>query len=325
MRKSAILSAIILVLLLSMTAIVGCDTLSIEIESVTSPVCPGEDATLEASTTPGATCDIEVHYMSGLSEASGLYTKTADSDGYVSWTWKVGTNTTPGDWDIVASASHDSQTASDTTQFTVEFCLPSTTLSIEIVDVTSPVCPGESATLQALTTPGVSCDITVYYMYGPSEASGLYTKMADSDGCVSWTWTVGTNTTPGDWDIVVSASYGLQTASDTTQFTVESCEEEKASTELTIEIVYVTSPVNAGANATLQALTTPGALCDITVYYKSGPSTASGLYTKTADSDGYVSWTWKVGTRTTPGSWKIVVSASYDSQTASDTIYFTVQ
>jgi hypothetical protein len=197
--------------------------------------------------------------------------------------------------------------------------------SIEIVDVTSPVCPGENATLQALTTPGASCDIEVHYKSGLSEASGLYTETADSDGYVSWTWKVGTNTTPGSWKIVVSASYGSQTDSDTKYFTVESCDEEPVSTELSIEIVDVTSPVNAGANATLRALTTPGALCDITVYYKSGPSTASGLNTKTADSDGYVSWTWKVGTRTTPGSWKIVVSASYDSQTASDIIYFTVQ
>jgi hypothetical protein len=197
-------------------------------------------------------------------------------------------------------------------------------LSIEIVYVDSPVCPGESATLQALTTPGANCDINVYYKSGPSEASGLYPKTADSDGDVSWTWTVGTNTTPGDWDVVVSASYGSQTDSDTTQLTVEPFDEEPPP-ELSIEIVYVTSPVNAGANATLQALTLPEASCDITVYYKSGPSTASGLYRKTAGSDGYVSWTWKVGTRTTPGSWRIVVSASYDSQTDSDTIYFTVR
>ena len=95
--------------------------------------------------------------------------------------------------------------------------------------------------------------------------------------------------------------------------------------DLSIEVVYVTSPVCPGENATLQALTTPGASCDITVYYKSGPSTASSLYPKTADSDGYISWTWKVGTNTTPGSWRIVVSASYDSQTASDSTYFTVQ
>jgi len=122
MRNWGILGAIILVLLLSMTLMVGCPMetdFSIDIVDVTPSVYPGENATLQALTTPGASCDIEVHYKSGLSEASGLYTKTADSDGYVSWTWKVGTNTTPGSWDIVVSASYGSQTASDTIYFTV--------------------------------------------------------------------------------------------------------------------------------------------------------------------------------------------------------------
>jgi len=122
MRNWGILGAIILVLLLSMTLMVGCPMetdFSIDIVDVTSPVNAGANATLQALTTPGASCDINVYYKSGLSEASGLYTKTADSDGYVSWTWKVGTNTTPGSWDIVVSASYGSQTASDTIYFTV--------------------------------------------------------------------------------------------------------------------------------------------------------------------------------------------------------------
>jgi hypothetical protein len=98
-----------------------------------------------------------------------------------------------------------------------------------------------------------------------------------------------------------------------------------STTELTLEIVSVTSPVSPGHNATLVARTAPGANCDITVYYKSGPSTAQGLYPKTADSNGSVSWTWLVGTRTTPGSWRIVVTATLGGKTVSQTTYFTVQ
>jgi hypothetical protein len=96
-------------------------------------------------------------------------------------------------------------------------------------------------------------------------------------------------------------------------------------TEPTLEIVSVTSPVSPGHNATLVAKTAPGANCDITVYYKSGPSTAQGLYPKTADNNGSVSWTWMVGTRTTPGSWRIVVTATLGGKTVSQTTYFTVQ
>ena len=92
-----------------------------------------------------------------------------------------------------------------------------------------------------------------------------------------------------------------------------------------LQIVSVTSPISAGAYATLKAKTVPNASCGITVYYKSGPSTAQGLYTKQADSSGNVAWTWKVGTRTTPGSWQIVVTSTFAGKTVSQQTYFTVQ
>lgn len=100
--------------------------------------------------------------------------------------------------------------------------------------------------------------------------------------------------------------------------------QEEVDSPLSLEIVSVTSPIGKGYTATLRAVTIPGASCTITVYYKSGKSTALGLYPKEADSQGNVSWSWKVGTRTTPGSWLIVVTASLDGETSSQTTYFTV-
>ncbi len=94
--------------------------------------------------------------------------------------------------------------------------------------------------------------------------------------------------------------------------------------EVDLEIVSVTSRVAAGSNATLVARTEPGAYCTITVYYKSGPSEAAGLYDKSADGSGGVSWTWKVGTRTTPGSWEVVVTATLNGVTTSKSAHFTV-
>lgn len=94
---------------------------------------------------------------------------------------------------------------------------------------------------------------------------------------------------------------------------------------LKLDIASVTSPVRPGANATLTAKTAPGAKCAITVYYKSGPSTAQGLVPKAADAGGNVSWTWKVGTNTTPGTWRIVVTASKDGSTVTKETTFTVQ
>jgi len=107
-------------------------------------------------------------------------------------------------------------------------------------------------------------------------------------------------------------------------FTVTKVVTPEPEQELFLEIVSVTSPIGQGYTATLQAKTLPGVQCTIAVYYKSGKSTASGLYPKETDSQGNVSWSWKVGTRTTPGSWRIVVTASLDGETVSQTTYFTV-
>jgi len=77
--------------------------LLITLISVTSPAAPFSDATLTISTSPGANCSIVVHYSSGPSRAKGLIPKMASSSGRVSWTWRVGSNTTPGRWPIIVT------------------------------------------------------------------------------------------------------------------------------------------------------------------------------------------------------------------------------
>jgi hypothetical protein len=79
-----------------------------------------------------------------------------------------------------------------------------------------------------------------------------------------------------------------------------------------VRLVSVTSPIRHGAYATLTVAyatltvaASPAQTCSITVYYKSGSSSAAGLYPKRGTR---ISWTWKVGTRTTPGRWPIAVS-----------------
>jgi hypothetical protein len=80
-----------------------------------------------------------------------------------------------------------------------------------------------------------------------------------------------------------------------------------ASASARVRLVHVTSPISPGSYATLSASVSPSRTCSIIVYYKSGPSEAQGLYPKRAIR-GQVNWTWKVGTRTTPGRWAIIVS-----------------
>jgi len=93
--------------------------------------------------------------------------------------------------------------------------------------------------------------------------------------------------------------------------------------ELFLSVSPVT-PTGQGGTATAVARTLPGASCSITVYYATGPSAAAGLLPKTADSVGSVSWSWRVGTRTSPGQARIVISSEIAGQLKTQVVYFQI-
>jgi hypothetical protein len=97
-----------------------------------------------------------------------------------------------------------------------EFGQQSNDLPLRIISLTSPVNPGLSATLVVETLPGAECSAIVDY--GPSGNSVLRSQVADGNGKVSWTWTVGRFS--GNWQITVKASYGGKRTSTMTPFTV---------------------------------------------------------------------------------------------------------
>ena len=116
---------------------------------------------------------------------------------------------------------------------------------------------------------------------------------AHRDGCHRW------HSCPSDTGSYVCGDLG---------YTSECPASSTSSTSSSgVRRVALTSPVRAGAFATLTVKVSRQSTCSITVNYKSGRSHASGLYPKSS-SAGRVSWRWKVGTRTTPGRWPIVVS-----------------
>ncbi|MFI5259258.1 MAG: hypothetical protein ACHQ01_06590 [Candidatus Limnocylindrales bacterium] len=88
---------------------------------------------------------------------------------------------------------------------------------------------------------------------------------------------------------------------------------------LSVSITSLPASVGHGTNATMVALTSPGATCSASVTYASGTvSTAAGLQPHpVADASGSVSWTWKVGTTTKPGASTATVSCSLGGSTAS--------
>ena len=95
--------------------------------------------------------------------------------------------------------------------------------------------------------------------------------------------------------------------------------------DISISVVSLTSPISAGSTATLIIQTAPGANCSITVYYKSGASQAAGLGPQTVDASGQSTWSWKVGSCTAKGIWKIVVQSDLGGKTTKLEIPFEVQ
>lgn len=94
---------------------------------------------------------------------------------------------------------------------------------------------------------------------------------------------------------------------------------------LAVKVTKRTASVPRNGTASVTIKTTKKARCSITVEYKSGPSTAAGLGTKTADGTGLVTWKWRVGSRTTRGTWPIYISCSLGDREGDAETEFTVR
>lgn len=75
---------------------------------------------------------------------------------------------------------------------------------ITLKHLTTPVSPGDMATVQILGSPFKQYTIQVLYSSGESEAFGLEEKMSDQLGNVIWTWKVGSSTREGMATIIIS-------------------------------------------------------------------------------------------------------------------------
>ncbi|CAM3130999.1 thermonuclease family protein [Sporolactobacillus spathodeae] len=73
--------------------------------------------------------------------------------------------------------------------------------------------------------------------------------------------------------------------------------------------------VKRGQNASVSVTAKRGARGTIKVYYKSGISKAKGLEPKIAGSSGKITWTWLVGTATTPGTYRVVIQVGNKTST----------
>ena len=83
---------------------------------------------------------------------------------------------------------------------------------------------------------------------------------------------------------------------------------------LSLEIVSLTSPVAPHGCVTLVARTLPGATCRIEVNHRALANDINGFYSQTANGNGEVTWTWQVGR--SQGTFEIFVRAEYEGQIA---------
>ncbi len=81
---------------------------NINLVSLDSPISKESDVTVSIKGLPNTTYDIDVIYSSGASKARGLEDKTSDSEGNVSWTFKVSSNVKPGTYEVKISDGEDS-------------------------------------------------------------------------------------------------------------------------------------------------------------------------------------------------------------------------
>lgn len=75
-----------------------------------------------------------------------------------------------------------------------------------------------------------------------------------------------------------------------------------------IELLSLTETVSGGDVASISVRGEPGELYAVAVHYSSGVSKAKGLEPAEADANGVVAWSWKIGAKTAPGTYEIVVT-----------------
>ena len=98
---------------------------------------------------------------------------------------------------------------------------------------------------------------------------------------------------------------------------------EKAINKTESKEIKVNNSLNysRNENATISITGLPNTQYSIAVYYNSGKSTAAGLVNKTSDANGHVSWTWKIGSKTNPGTYRAVITGGGETKT----MHFTVK
>ena len=76
---------------------------AVKLVELRTPVAQQGRARISIQGAPNTEYAIIVTYKTGNSRAAGLVPKVSNTQGFVSWEWNVGPNTTPGKWPITVT------------------------------------------------------------------------------------------------------------------------------------------------------------------------------------------------------------------------------
>ncbi|NCQ54198.1 hypothetical protein COV88_00195 [Candidatus Saccharibacteria bacterium CG11_big_fil_rev_8_21_14_0_20_41_19] len=124
---------------------------------------------------------------------------------------------------------------------------------------------------------------------------------------IGYTWYMGQNTSPGTASVVENKS---------TEPVVVKQTLPAANTPESASVQSLVSPVLSGSNSTITVRTKADSICKISVIYDKTASTDSGLYNKTADEYGMVSWSWKIEDSVPLGKWPVSVTCTHNKKSA---------
>lgn len=97
------------------------------VQSLTTPITPGSNATITIRTNAKAKCTISAEYNNVPSKDSGLLPKTADEYGMVTWSWTVGPTVPIGTWPVKMTCANAKNSAEVNGKLQVVKTLPQET------------------------------------------------------------------------------------------------------------------------------------------------------------------------------------------------------
>ena len=84
---------------------------SAAVQTLTSPIAPGDNAMISIKTNPTSACKISVVYNNVAAVDSGLAPRKADNFGTVNWAWTVPRGTPLGSWPFTVTCEYFGKTA----------------------------------------------------------------------------------------------------------------------------------------------------------------------------------------------------------------------